>query len=190
MPKQPKNQDVEKKKTKTTKKVTKTTAAETKKEKKKTGSPSQYANKVKPYLSDIERYVRCGVTEGQICQYYNVGKTQWAQYKKDNPELNETLLKAKTALGVDLVNKSYDVAMGYDYEETTTQEYKDKNGNITGTKTTTYKRHAKADAGMLQFLLINRFGDQFARDPQLLELRKKALELQKSGKLPFDTEGI
>ena len=140
MPKQPKNQDVEKKKTKTTKKVTKTTAAETKKEKKKTGSPSQYANKVKPYLSDIERYVRCGVTEGQICQYYNVGKTQWAQYKKDNPELNETLLKAKTALGVDLVNKSYDVAMGYDYEETTTQEYKDKSGNITGTKTTTYKK--------------------------------------------------
>lgn len=190
MPKQSKKETAEKEKKRTAPKETKSVDNQKAKEKKKTGSPSQYANKVKPYLSEIERYVRCGVTEGQICQYYNVGKTQWAQYKKDNPELNETLFKAKTALGVDLVNKSYQVAMGYEYEETTTQEYKDKSGNVTGTKKTTYKRHAKADAGMLQFLLINRFSDQFARDPQMIELRKKALELQKDGKLPFDTEGI
>lgn len=190
MPKQSKKQDVEKKKTKPSQKATKITNKKTTQEKKKTGLPSQYTNKVLPYLDDIERYVRCGVTEGQICLYYGVGKTQWAQYKKDNAELSETLLKAKTALKVDLINKAYQVAIGYNYEETTTQEYKDDKGNITGTKTITYKRHAKADAGMLQFLLVNRFSEEFARDPQMVELRKKALELQQSGKLPFDTEGI
>ena len=131
-----------------------------------------------------------GVTEGQICEFYGVGKTQWAQYKKDNPELNETLCNAKEDLKTDLVNQAYKVAVGYEYEETTTVEYKDKDGNITGTKTTTHKKYAKADAGMLEFLLINRFSDEFARDPQMLELRKEALKLQAEGKIPPDAEGI
>ena len=44
---------------------------------------------------------------------------------------------------------------------------------------------------MIQFLLINRFTDDFARDPQIVALRKKALELAEQGKLPPDsTEGI
>ncbi|MCM1218012.1 MAG: hypothetical protein NC548_26295 [Lachnospiraceae bacterium] len=159
--------------------------------KKKRGGECQYANKVKPYLTDIARYVRCGVTEGVICEFYKVGKTQWAEYKKKYPELTETLYNAKKALQVDLVNKSYEVAMGYDYTETTTVEYKDKDGNVTGSKTTTYKRHAKADGNMIQFLLINRFPDEYARDPQAIELRKKALELAERGVIPADqTEGV
>lgn len=160
------------------------------KQKKPTGKPSQYANKVKPYLKDIERYVRCGVTEGQICEFYGVGKTQWAQYKKDNAELNEILCKAKTELKTNLANKAYEVAIGYTYEETTTVEYKDKDGKITGYKTTTNKKYAKADAGMLEFLLINRFSDEFARDPQMVELRRQALKLQAEGKIPSNAEGI
>lgn len=160
-------------------------------QKKKRGGECQYANKVKPYLEDIARYVRCGVTEGQICEFYGVGKTQWSAYKKKYTELAETLYTAKNALKTDLINKSYEVAMGYDYTETTTVEYKDKQGNITGTKTTTYKRHAKADGNMIQFLLINRFPDEYARDPQSIELRKKALELAERGVIPpDDTEGV
>lgn len=171
------------------KKTSKTNESQTK-PKKPTGKPSQYANKVKPYLTDIERYVKCGVTEGQICEFYGVGKTQWAQYKKDNSELNEILCKAKDVLKTNLVNKAYEVAIGYEYEETTTVEYKDPDGTVTGVKTTTYKRFAKADAGMLEFLLINRFSDEFARDPQMVELRKQALKLQEEGKIPANAEGI
>lgn len=160
------------------------------KPKKPTGKPSQYANKVKPYLADIEKYARCGVTEGQICEFYGVGKTQWVQYKKDNPELNEILLKAKNQLKTDLINRAYQIAIGYEYEETTTVTYKDKDGNVTGTKTTIHKRYAKADGNMVEFLLINRFSDEYARDPQMLELRKRALKLQAEGKIPPDAEGI
>ena len=81
--------------------------------------------------------------------------------------------------------------MGYDYTETTTVEFKDKEGNVTGSKTTTYTRHAKADGNMIQFLLINRFSDEYARDPQAIELRKKSLELAERGIIPPDqTEGV
>lgn len=156
----------------------------------KRGLPSQYANKVKPYLAEIEKYTRCGVTEGQLCEFLGVGKTQWAQYKKNNPELTETLLKAKNQLKTDLINRAYQIAIGYEYEETTTVEYKDKDGKVTGTKTATYKRYAKADGNMVEFLLINRFSDEYARDPKMVELRKRALELQAEGKMPPNAEGI
>lgn len=158
---------------------------------KKRGCPSEYANKVKPYLADIARYARCGVTEGQLCEYYGVGKTSWAKYKKENPELAETLCKAKQEFKTELINNAYKVAMGYEYTEETTEEVKDKNGAVIGTKTKRYVRFAKPDAGMIHFLLINRFTDDFARDPQIVALRKKALELAEQGKLPPDsTEGI
>lgn len=156
-------------------------------EKGKRGAKSQYANKVKPYLADIERYVRCGVTEGDLCEYYGVGKTQWAQYKKENPELTETLLRARESQKEDLLDNAYRVAMGYHYEETHTATV-----IIDGKphqKTYIDRKYAKPDAGMIQFLLINRFAGEFARDPQAVELRKKALELAKDGKLPPDGWG-
>ena len=158
-------------------------------EKKKRGTPSQYANKVKPYLADIERYARCGVTEGDICAKYGVGKTQWAQYKKDNPELTETLLRARESQKGDLLNNAYRVAMGYHYEEThTTTVIID---GVPHTKTYVDRKYAKPDAGMIQFLLVNRYSGEFARDPQAIELRKKALELAKDGKIPPDGwEGV
>ena len=194
MPKQSKKTENTEAEKKPPKKTTKKQPAKTAKtaatgEKKKRGSPSQYANKVLPYLADIERYVRYGVTEGDICAYYGVGKTQWAQYKKDNPELTETLLRAREAQKDDLLNNAYRVAIGYYYEEThTTTVIIDGKPH---TKTYTDRKYAKPDAGMIQFLLINRFSGEFARDPQAVELRKKALELAKDGKLPPDGwEGV
>lgn len=174
----------------TSKKPTKTTTKTPENgDKKKRGAPSQYANKVKPYLAQIETYVRCGVTEGDICEYYGVGKTQWAQYKKDYPELTETLLRARETQKENLLDNAYRVAMGYFYEETETSTVM-----IEGkphTKTKTVRKYAKPDTGMIQFLLINRFSSEFARDPQMVALRKKALELAEQGKLPPDGwEGV
>ena len=198
MPKHPENPVVDGETPKTPKKQTKKTPKKTSKKtpkkaseaKKKRGVPCEYDNKVLPYLKDIEKYARCGVTEGQLAEYYHVGKTSWAKYKKDYPEFAEILCKAKRECNTDLINRAYQVAMGYEYEEETTVTIKDKAGNVTGTKTTKHKRFARADGGMLQFLLINRNPDEFARDPQILEPRRKALELAEQGKTSPDMEGI
>lgn len=197
MPKQPKNTDVKKnadlKAQKTASKRAKKNVSKdsnTTGTSKKPGNPSLYLEKIYPYLSDIGRYIRCGVTEGQLASYYNVGKTSWAKYKKEYPEMNETVNKAKTEFKTEIVSKAYEVAMGYEYTESTTVDLFDNDGEKVGTKTTTYKKYAKADAGMLQFLLINRIPDEFARDPQILELRKKALELAEKGQMAPEMEGI
>lgn len=184
---------------KTTKKTVKKVAPpsatpETPKTPKKGGGKSQYETKILPNLAEIERYHRVGVTEAQLCAYYEVGKTQWTQYKKDHPELAEILCNAKKALKTELINRAYEVATSGTYVETTIVEYytiKDGQKVVTGGKTTTHKRYSKPDAGMLQFLLINRFPDEFARDPHAVELRKKALELAEQGKAPSDGwEGV
>lgn len=151
----------------------------------------RYFIKVKPYLADIQRYVKCGVTEGQLCQFYNVSKTQWIEYKKNHTELNEILCNGKKELKTELINIAYRTATGYDYEEITTVTYQDEEGKITSTKTTIHKRHAKADAGMIQFLLINRFSNEYARDPQMLEIRRELLKIQKQqGLIGDDIEGV
>lgn len=198
MPKQLKKADVKENDTKTTVKreikdarsAKKKTTKKPDADKKKPGSPSLYKEKIYPYLDDIRRYIRCGVTEGQLATYYDVGKTSWAKYKKENPELVETINKAKTEFRTEIVSRAYEVAMGYEYTESTTVTITDTEGNPIGEKTTTYKKYAKADAGMLQFLLINRISDEFARDPQILALRKKALELAERGQTAPDMEGI
>lgn len=190
MPKQTRNTakkgDAVKPKKKTAKKTPskKTVSAADTADGEKRPSKSQFANKVLPYLAEIERYVHYGVTEGDICKYYGVGKTQWAQYKKDYPELTETLYRAREAQKEDLIDNAYRVAMGYYYEEVETSTV-----IIDGkphTKTKTVRKYSKPDAGMLQFLLINRFTAEFARDPQMVALRKKALELAEQGKFPRD----
>lgn len=150
-----------------------------------------YDEKVAPFLRDIRELRGRGITEGAICKQLGVGRTAWAEYKKKHPELNETLYRAREADKQALVDKAHQIANGYDYEETTEVKYYDKNGNLTGSKITTVTKHAKADGGMMQFLLINRYPSDFARDPQILELRREILELKKQmAEKTDDMEGV
>lgn len=143
---------------------------------KKESKPTKYDELIKPHLDDIKRYVSHGVTEEEVRNFYGIGKTMWYEYKKRYSELNELLCNAKQICRVNLLNRAFEVANGYEYTETTTEEVKDKDGNITGTKTKVVKRYARADAGMIQFLLINRYPEDFARDPQILSIRKESLK--------------
>ena len=159
----------------------------------KSKSKSQYPIKIQPYITDIERYISFGITEGQICTYYGVGRTQWAQYKKNNAELVEALCRGRERHKTELINKAHEIAMGYEYTEKIMVELHDKEGNITGTKTTTKKLQQKPDSGMIQFLLINRYHEEFARDPQVLAMRRELLELKKNiiaSNNSDNTEGI
>lgn len=143
---------------------------------KKESKPTKYDELIKPHLDDIKRYVSHGVTEEEVRNFYGIGKTMWYEYKKRYSELNELLCNAKQICRVNLLNRAFEVANGYEYTETTTEEVKDSDGNITGTKTKVVKRYARADAGMIQFLLINRYPEDFARDPQILSIRKESLK--------------
>lgn len=55
---------------------------------KKRGCPSEYANKVKPYLADIARYTRCGVT--MVLDF--VKRLFFKEKPKDDSDNNATYL--------------------------------------------------------------------------------------------------
>jgi hypothetical protein len=150
-------------------------------EKKKTGPESEYDTRVKPHLADIEKFVSHGVTEGQICAFYKIGRTSWAKYKKANPEMSEILCRAREVCQGNLINRAYEIAMGYEYTEETTTQYSIKDGKEGKAciKKQTMHKHAKADAGMMQFLLINRWPKIYARDPHMTNLRRELMEMQK-----------
>lgn len=157
---------------------------------KRTGRRDLYLEKVKPFLKDIRKYARCGCTEEQIRAFYKVGHTAWNKYKKEHDELKEALLEGKREFKTGLLNSAYEVAMGYTYTEIDRLEIYDEMGDLKETRITTHEKKAKADAGMIMFLLINRFSDEYARDPHMVEIRKKAMELAEEGKLSLETEAI
>ena len=51
-----------------------------------------------------------------------MGKTSWAKYKKENPEIAEKLCKEKQEFKTELINNAYKVAMGYEYNEENKEE--------------------------------------------------------------------
>lgn len=156
----------------------------------KSAKKSQYETKIKPFLSEIERFISCGISELEVAKYYGIGRTSWYKYKRENSELNELLFRSKKKLKVDLVNQAYEVAMGYEYEEVKMEKVFDGDNQLVSQKVTRYKHRAKADGAMIQFLLINRFHDEFARDPQAIALREKSLELEQQNNLTDNTEEI
>lgn len=138
-----------------------------------------YNTVIKPNLDEIKRYISCGVTEEQLFTFYGVSKSQWWRYKKRYTELSNIISSAKNKLKADLICKAYQVAMGYTLsDEKKIYVYDEKGENPKIVQAIIQTKQVKADANMLMWLLINRFPSEFARDPQILELKRKAQETQ------------
>lgn len=148
---------------------------------------NKYEVQIKPHLEDIKRYISCGVSEQQIYNFYEISKTQWWRYKQTHPELENTIAAAKEKLKADLVCKAYQVACGYTITDEKTLYAYDDNGKEVKVSRSVQKREIRPDANMIMWLLINRFPKEFARDPQVLELKKNA---QKQSESNGKVEGI
>lgn len=148
-----------------------------------------YNTVIKPNLDEIKRYISCGVTEEQLYTFYGISKSQWWRYKKQYKELSDLIVTAKNKLKADLICKAYQVAMGYTLsDEKKIYVYDEKGENPKIVQAIIHTKQVKADANMLMWLLINRFPSEFARDPQILELKRKAQAVQIN--IDDKTEGI
>jgi transcriptional regulator with XRE-family HTH domain len=77
------------------------------------GAKGKYEQQVKPYLAEINKKVREGVTEEQIAKALGISVASLNNYKRDYPELKEALSKDKGAdVLQDLVNAGLDAAKG------------------------------------------------------------------------------
>lgn len=143
------------------------------------GRPKLYDSKVKPHLKEIEEMAQY-MTEEQIAETLGIGYSTFNKYKNEQLELKRSLVKGKRELVKNLKSTLIQKAKGYDYVEVKETEERDKEtGELVIVKReTTYKR-AHADVASINLLLKNLDKDNWANDPQLLDLRKEELEFHK-----------
>lgn len=138
----------------------------------KAGRKNKYETHVKPFLPQIEKWCNT-MTEIQICKRLGVGKSAWNAYKKEYPELLDTLKKGRQDLVAELKSTLIKRAKGFQYQET--KEIRDSEGY---SRTETITRSALPDVAALNLLLKNYDKDNWANDPQAMELRRRELELR------------
>lgn len=160
------------------------------------GRPNKYESCVKPNLKKITEMCNTK-TEKQIAEELGIGYSTWIKYKKDHPELELAIKKGRQDLVTDLRSTLIRKAKGYTYTETKTIIENIKWPELTyqmlldagltpeqiGEAKIVRKEiaHKKMhpDVAAINLALKNYDKDNWANDPQMLEIRKQELELRR-----------
>lgn len=161
----------------------------------KGGRKSKYFTHVQPRLPEIMEMCRT-MTEVQIAEALNVGASTFQAYKTEFPELAECLKKGRQNLVAELRSSLIKKAKGYEYTETkeTTERVKwppdvyamlidagfspEDIGQARLVKTEVSHKKASPDVAALNLALKNYDKENWANDPQALEIKKKEIELR------------
>lgn len=162
----------------------------------KRGRKSRWETDIKPNLPLIQEMART-MTEKQIAESFGVSYTgAWSLYKKQYPELVENLRKGRQNLVAELRSALIKKAKGYEYTETkevtervkwpeeTYQMLLDAGftakqiGEARIVKTEVAHKKTSPDVAAINLALKNYDKENWANDPQALELKKKELELK------------
>lgn len=146
-----------------------------KKKKHQGGRPSKYETHVKPRLAEIERWTDT-MTEEQIARCCGVAPCSFIEYKKKYPELVEALKSGREKLVKELRSTLLKRARGFSYTEE--KEIIDADGTVV--RREVYKKAALPDVASMNLALKNYDANNWANDPQMLELKKEELKLQKA----------
>jgi hypothetical protein len=137
------------------------------------GQPNKYYTHVEPYLDKIKEMTQ-NMTEKQIAQTLGVAYSSFRTYKKEHPALVDALKKGRAELVMELKSTLIQKARGFNYEE---KKQVIEHGVVV--REEIYTKAATPDVAALNLLLKNYDKENWANDPQALELRKQELELQK-----------
>lgn len=146
----------------------------------KTGRKSAYEEKIKSRFKDIEKWLKGGATEKQIAAALGVGESTWFRYKAEKQEFQEFIKTVdRSEIVLDLRSALLKKAMGYTYEE---KKQYIKEDILTGkkykyTEITTKMQHP--DVAAINLALKNYDKENWANDPQMMDLKKQELELRK-----------
>lgn len=162
---------------------------------KKRGRKSKYETYVKPYLKDIEEWCNT-MTEAQIAKRLGIGLSTFQYYKTEFPELSRAVKNGRTDLVSDLRSALIKKAKGYKYTESkvVTEEVKWPDEMYTAlidagftpkqiassklVRTEVTSKESSPDVAAINLALKNYDKENWANDPQMLEIRKKELELR------------
>ena len=125
-------------------------------------------------LTDIQQLTSKRILQKDVAKVLCLSEKTLIKLKKVHPRLNQAFIMGDDELKFKLVDKIYEKAMGFEYEEIQTI--------IEETKTGTKKRIVKSkkqslpDFTALRYLLVIKFGREFNEKKEELELMEKRLE--------------
>ncbi len=146
----------------------------------KRGAKSKYDSLVKPFLEEINKKIREGITESEIAKALGISVATLNNYKVKYPELKEALSKNKGAdILQELVNEGIKAAKGYWVEEETTTYGRDEDGNVVVKGVVKSKKWIPANPVLHKFYALN-FGkaEGLVNDPLEYDLRKAKAEFE------------
>lgn len=148
----------------------------------KRGAKTKYETLVKPYLTEINKKARQGVTEAEIAKALGISVASLNNYRNKYPEFAEALSKDKGADVLnDLVNAGVESAKGYYKEIETTVIILDEDGKPSKRQKTIQKVWYPPNATLNKFYVQN-FGKEqgYTNDPLEYEfkLRKQEFDEQ------------
>lgn len=144
----------------------------------KRGAKDKYDSVVKPFLSEIQKKVREGITEAEISKALGISVASLNNYKLKYPELKEALSKNKGADVLQgLINAGIEAAKGYYKENETTVIVLDEDGNPSKKQRTVQKIWYPPNPVLHKFYVLNYGKEQgFVNDPLDYELKKSKQE--------------
>lgn len=137
------------------------------------GRPNLYKKKVEPYLVEVSE-MALTMTEEQIAQTLGVGWSTFRTYKHKYQALTDALKSGRTKLVMELRSTMIKRAKGFSYQE---KKQVVKDGVVVQEEV--YTKAALPDVASMNLLLKNYDKENWANDPQQLELKKQELEIQK-----------
>ena len=142
------------------------------------GRPSKYDTHIKPYFEDIKRMCMY-MTDRQIAERLGVAYSSFNLYKKNKVEFSELIKEGRQNLVFELKGNLIRASKGYKYSEKKIIKERDESGNMVVVREEISEKYMRPDVAATNLLLKNYDKENWANDPQELELKKKALELQK-----------
>lgn len=141
------------------------------------GRKNKYNTAVKPYLEEINKKIREGVTESEIAKSLGISVATLNNYKLAHPELVEALQKNKGSDVLQkLVNSGIEASVGYYKDEITITT------NAKGEETKVVSRKWYPPNPALQKFYVLNFGkaEGYNNDPLDFELKKEKSKLDEA----------
>lgn len=106
-----------------------------------------------------EGFARKGFNDEQIAEKLGISVAAYYKYQKDNIEFLEAIKRGKAPVDTAVENALLKRALGYEYEETSTEYERGKDGNPVAVGTKRTKKTIPPDVGAIAFWLKNRRPD-------------------------------
>lgn len=143
------------------------------------GRKSKYETNVEPYLDKIRDWKRNGATDAQIADQLDISLDSFYTYQKEHVEFSDAVKKSRGEFVNELKGNLAELARKHILTTAKTYTKKDPNNQIVYTYTETTVKEIDADVAAIQILLKNLDRDNWADNPQSLELKRQELELKK-----------